>query len=762
MENIIGILNKGDYACVIKNHNEVRTFTQRGVSDLYELLTNDKDFLQGAYVADKIVGKASAALMIAGGVKKIYTHIISRQALNILKGKDIEVEYEKEVPVIINRDQTDWCPMEKLCYQENSVDAILNIIKDFLNKPKLKTLGLFFIGLALSIGAKGQEKPDSLKKTKVYPIEEVTVTGTRNKTDIRHLPMSISIVSNEQIRESQEQSLLPVLNEQVPGLFITSRGIMGYGVSTGAAGTMSLRGIGGSPTTGLLVLIDGEPQYMGLMGHPIADVYQTMLAEKVEVVRGPASVLYGSNAMGGVINIVTPELGKDTIFNQARLSYGSYNTLQSGISNSISKGRFGSKIAASYNRTDGQRANMEFDQWSGYTKLSYDINKAWNTFADVNLSHFNASNPGPVDEPITDNDSHITRGMASFSVENNYSSTSGALKLYYNWGRHKINDGYTTGEEPLDYRFHSKDKMTGISWYQSATLFQNNRITIGMDYQHFGGKAWNEYVDSHNNSYMADTTLNEIAVYADFRQSFNNLLTLDAGIRYDHHSQMGTQWIPQAGISLHLPQTLEVKANVSKGFRNPTIRELYMFRSKNPDLKPESVMNYEISVSQHLFNNEFYYAVNLFYLDGDNMIQTVFTDGRPMNINTGKIKNHGIETTVSYRINQLWSANANYSWLHMKYPVVAAPEHKAFAGIGYSKGKYNVSTGLQYINGLYTSVDPDKKENFLLWGLRAGYRLGRTLNLFANGENLLAQHYEINAGYPMPKATINGGININF
>lgn len=96
---------------------------------------------------------------------------------------------------------------------------------------------------------------------------------------------------------------------------------MGYGVSNGAAGGISLRGIGGSPTTGLLVLIDGHPQYMGLMGHPIADAYQSMLAEKVEVVRGPASVLYGSNAMGGVINIVTRRQREDGVRTGVRLGY---------------------------------------------------------------------------------------------------------------------------------------------------------------------------------------------------------------------------------------------------------------------------------------------------------------------------------------------------------------------------------------------------------------------------------------------------------
>ena len=88
-----------------------------------------------------------------------------------------------------------------------------------------------------------------------------------------------------------------------------------------------------------------------------------------------------------------------------------------------------------------------------------------------------------------DNDSRITRGMTSFALQNKYENTSGALSFFYNWGRHKINDGYGTGEEPIDDRFNSKDRMMGLSWYQSATLFTGNRLTLGFDYLHFGGHA---------------------------------------------------------------------------------------------------------------------------------------------------------------------------------------------------------------------------------------------------------------------------------
>ena len=122
-------------------------------------------------------------------------------------------------------------------------------------------------------------------------IDSVVVTGARYASDIRHLPMSVAVVDRDEIVRRQEASVLPLLTEQVPGLFVTGRGVMGYGVSDGAAGGISLRGIGGGSAAQMLVLIDGHPQYMGLFGHPIADAYQSMLAERVEVVRGPASVL---------------------------------------------------------------------------------------------------------------------------------------------------------------------------------------------------------------------------------------------------------------------------------------------------------------------------------------------------------------------------------------------------------------------------------------------------------------------------------------
>ncbi|WP_302781590.1 TonB-dependent receptor [Alistipes finegoldii] len=627
---------------------------------------------------------------------------------------------------------------------------------------KSKLFVLLLLGGIVPVCALRSETADSLRNGKTYPIGEVVVTGTRHETDVRHLPMTISVVGRQKIAEGFQPSLLPTLTEQIPGLFVTGRGIMGYGVSGGAAGQMTLRGVGGGPTTGLLVLIDGHPQYMGLMGHPIADACQSMLADRVEVVRGPASVLYGSNAMGGVINIVTRRMHEDGVKTDLHAGYGSYNTLETEVTNQVRAGRFTSTVTGSYNGTDGHRRNMGFEQYGGYAKLGYRIAQAWDLYADVNLTHFNAQNPGAVSAPILDNKQHITRGMTSFTLRNDYGKTSGTLSFFYNWGRHRINDGYSPGEEPLNYRFNSRDRMLGVSWYQSVALFRGNRLTMGIDWQHFGGKAWNRYLNGGPDKTTADKTMNEAAGYVDFRQSLTHWLTLDAGLRLDHHSHAGTEWVPQGGLSFLLPHNAQIKAMVSKGFRFPTIREMYMFPPQNPDLKPEKLMNYELSFTQRVSGGALSYGVSVYYIDGDNMIQTVPVDGRPKNINTGRIENWGVEGDAAWRINPAWAVSANYSYLHMAYPVVAAPEHKLYAGVDFSRRRWKASTGVQYVHGLYTSVKPVAKDNFVLWNASVTFRATRWLDLFVRGENLLAQRYEINAGFPMPKATAIGGMNVNF
>ena len=118
MESIIDILHKGGYSCVMKNREEVRTFTQRGVADLYDL-----------YQAD-------SALMVLGGVREVYTDIISEPALAVLHKANIRVECVQIVSRIWNRNRTGWCPLETLCYELESPEAMYPVIQNFVERMR--------------------------------------------------------------------------------------------------------------------------------------------------------------------------------------------------------------------------------------------------------------------------------------------------------------------------------------------------------------------------------------------------------------------------------------------------------------------------------------------------------------------------------------------------------------------------------------------------------------------------------------------------
>lgn len=597
--------------------------------------------------------------------------------------------------------------------------------------------------------------------TASHRIDEVVVTGARYKSDVRHLPMTISVVGNDKLNENHISSVIPTLTRLVPGFFSTSRGIIGYGVSTGAAGAMRVRGIGSMAN--LLVLIDGLPQYAGLYGHPIADSYRTMLAEKVEVLRGPASVIYGSNAMGGVVNIVTRQSDGQGIHTDISLQGGSYGTVETSAVSRMRSGRMHAVAGASYARTDGHRKNSDFEQVGGFLKLGYDIDSHWAVTADADLNYFESANPGTVANPLTDNFMMITRGMASLSLTNEYERTSGALRTFFNWGHHHINDGYGVNGTPQTAFYLHNDRMGGFSVYQSVALTKGNRITAGVDYFSFGGRAWNRTVADGTEKDIIDKTVDEVAGYVDVRQDITPWLIADAALRLNHHSVAGSEWVPQGGLTWLLPGNARVKAMVGKGFRNAVIRELFMYKPANKDLEPERMWNYELSFRQSLMDGRLGYGVNVFYLKAENMIATVMTDGKPLNVNTGKTENSGVEVEADYSIGSHWNVNANYSFLHMSNPQLASPEHKAFVGAACRYGRFTANAGMQYVAGLYTAVGANEhKESFLLLNVTAGYMLHRGLQAFAKGDNLLAQRYETIAGFPMPKAVVMAGANWSF
>lgn len=621
----------------------------------------------------------------------------------------------------------------------------------------IKRLLFAAIPLILTLGANAKDA-DTLKT--------VVVTGSRYEVEERQQPNTVSSIDRSTLTQGHQLSMMPALMQHVPGLLITSRGMLGYGLSTGGSGNMVLRGVT-SGSGGVMVLIDGNPQYSGIYGHSIADGYLNMIAEKVEVLRGPASALYGSNAMGGVVNIITRQHNEDGIHTDISLGGGSYGTWQAEATNQVKKGKFTLHTAAQYSHSDNHRPNMAFTQYGGFIKAGYHLNQAWNLSANISLTHFNASNPGTVAAPKLDNDQWITRANAALTLSNNYDWTYGALNVYDNFGRHKIDDGHEASSPAQTDFFRSKDALAGVAWHQSFRCFKGNQLTVGIDYQHIYGRAW--YTDKQTGETVltpkrkmqsTHTHENEWAGYLDFRQEITRLLTLDAAIRYDHHSVAGGEWVPQVGIVVRPIATGEIKAMVSRGFRNPTTKEMYLYGTANHDsLHAESMMNYELSWRQRLLENRLHYGLTLFLTKGDNMIQTI----AGKNVNSGTFSNKGVEMDLDWHINSHWALHTNHSYLSMKNVLAGAPRYKGFLGANFRSGKWQAEAGVQQLSGLcLKNGDADHLEHATLLHASVDYSPVPYLQLWLRGENLLAQRYQINDGYPMPRATFMAGVKFSF
>ncbi|MBP1669362.1 MAG: ligand-gated channel protein, partial [Bacteroidetes bacterium] len=586
---------------------------------------------------------------------------------------------------------------------------------------------------ALSSNAQERSMQDTTK------IDEVVVTGTKTRVSRNNVPLTVSVVTGKQVEESSESALLPVLSEQVPGVFVTERGITGFGVSTGAAGGITIRGVGGNPNTQVLILLNGNPQFMGIMGHPLPDAYIASDVQKVEVIRGPASTLYGSNAMGGVINIITKEQTREGLGANARIMYGSYNTQKYMVNAGLKKKGFTALASFNHDHTDGHRDSSDFTINNGYADLGYEINSHLNLKANFSLANFDATDPGQ-ENAKAGNTIDITRGMGSISFNNRFEKTSGSANFFFNFGEHNITDG-----------FHSNDRNVGTIVYQSFSLFKGNTITLGADFKIYGGMAENSKAMGGNGMVFTDTTVQEIAGYAHVQQLLFEKLMINAGIRLENNSGFGTEPVPSFGLAYSLLSTTTFKASVAKGFRSPTIRELYMWGTANASLEPERMINYEVGVLQKLHKNKISLELTLFKSKGNNMIKAITNEGVTKYQNTGAFSNLGLEFAGTYAPLANLSFRANYTFIHMDQPIIATPEHMVNLNGSYAWKNLAFSLSAQSVRNLYLTVTPaEEKESYTLLHTKIAYKINKYVDVFVKGENLTNAKYIINAGYPMP------------
>lgn len=654
----------------------------------------------------------------------------------------------------------------------------------------MKTKKSVLIGMAMmSIASQAAERVDS---SRVYGLQDVVVTGSNQATSHNLLPYTVSVISSKQLESSGKTQLLAAISGEVPSLFVSQRNIFGFGVSSGGSGGIKIRGVGGSPTNSILMMVDGQPQFAGLFSHPVADFYETEYVDHVEVLRGPGSVLYGSNAMGGVINVITKRAQQDGVHTVLTSQYGSYNTWQNSLTNMVRKGKFSSLVSLGYDRTDGLQDHFDFKQSSVYAKVGYDFSKNWSLAADYSLMNFIGNDPIYAKLRANNPDAtdiyhqNITRGEASITLSNQYgeapslasisegtfaSSTKGTIRLYYSYGNHYIDD---------PSHFHSLDDRFGILAYQNFNPWKMATATLGFDFNTYRGKipmsGGHAYGDGSHPAQMQTISSKSITEYSPYitlqQMLLEGVLTLNGGLRMANSDKFGTHWLPQVGFTVRPAEGWSIKASLAKGYRNPSFREMYLYAPANPDLDPEDMMNYELTLGKY-FSRYFSIDVTGYFSEGSNMIQTasvpVSSDasgngGTTMrNINTGSFINKGIEVSAQSHPTDALSLRASYSYMHTSInQLTVAPKNQYFLGIGWQALKQlSVDAELKGVGGLYVADDV-KHQNYALLGIRLTYKPVKLLDIFAHFDNVTDARYEINRGYEMPGFNVMGGVKLKF
>jgi outer membrane cobalamin receptor len=585
------------------------------------------------------------------------------------------------------------------------------------------------------------------------PGEEVVVrlrpAVVRNSVEVvvRDESTSGPVVSTAvEIERSGARTVFDAVDQLVPGAFVTRRGVMGYGISTNGTGSVSIRGVSGSPNTGVLVVVDGRPDVQGLMGHPLPDFYSLSDAGTVSVTEGPASVLYGSNAMGGAIEVrpPSPEPGVST---RLSTSLGSYLTGQHRLAQSMRWEKFYYLMTAGVSHTGGDRPSSAFRDQDASLNTGYTISPVWRGSVEGRYGHFHVEDPGPVTAPLSNSYARVGRGGFSANLDNSAGRSWGYLRFFQSYGNHYITDG-----------FRSTDSTSGIRLSQNFALTPELAVEVGSDVVRYGGRARNVTAQI---DYGAHSILSA-AGFSRLQWTPSTRARLYAGLRYDHNSAAGAIMVPEAGASYTLKDGYTVSASVARGFRNPTIRELYLFPAPNPLLQPEHMWNYQTSIHARPAKSVAA-SVTGYYSDLSDMI---VTQGRYPNLrlaNAGRALNRGLEGTLRWRPMKRTSLQSGYAYLRSTNLAPYVPEQKINYSAEFDAGKAFVHLGGVTVGRRWAdSAHSRKMSGYTVVTCRVMIPVRKHWSVFATLDNLFDRRYEVVPGYTMPGVNAAGGVTVSF
>lgn len=598
-----------------------------------------------------------------------------------------------------------------------------------------------------------------------YVGEEVVVSATRTLNRISDAGgSSVTVITSEEIRNSGQPTVVDVI-----------KGVAGIDVaSNGGLGSNSSIFLRGADATYTLVLIDGVPvndPSDGTRAPNLSNLIVDNIA-RIEIVRGPSSMLYGSGASAGVINIITRKAG-DKPETYAGAEGGAYGTYKYYAGTSGRKGIMDYSIGFSRLKTDGFSSTDKRNSWINPTGRSFEKDGYDNTtlsgnfgfrFSDhisleTSLRHTDASteydNPG-VDLIGNDQDSEQFSGRVALKM--NYQPLLSTV--YYNVSSQ--NRSYISNDV-LNAKYHGF--IYEIGWQGDLSVTDNNIVSIGLN-------AQNERIDQKSYGLYASSVDHDVssnAIFLEDQWRFGNLRFV-GGIRYEDNEKFGDKTTFRIAPSYSLGDTM-FKFSYATAFKAPSLYELYSMYG-NEQLKAETSEGWDAGIEQKI-GKRVTVGSTYFHTDYDDRIAFDLSTWKYAQAE-GKTRTLGVENFVEWRPSDSLTAVMNYTYTYTRdandSELARRPKNKVGLTCSWkATDRLKLNTNVQWVGSRRDSgarnddgVITGKLDSYLLVNLATSYRLSDNFEVYGRIDNIFDKYYEDAWGYATPGRSAYAGMKVNF
>ena len=606
-------------------------------------------------------------------------------------------------------------------------------------------------------------------------IEEVVVSATRIEIPVREVGSSVTVISGSQIEEQQKPTVPDVLRT-VPGLDVVKRQ---------GATSVFMRG---SKSEHTLVLIDGiEMNDPVSPGRAFDFSYLTVdNIERIEVIRGPQSTLYGSDAIGGVINIITKK-GKGSPEGFVSAEAGSFNTFRerAGISGENSLANYSVGISrldtdgiSAADRDDGNHEDDGLENTSVSGRVGF---TPWESFGldfilrwiDAEADIDNSGGAGGDDPNYTTETQQLYfRSQASLVLMDDLWEQKLGFSLT-DYSREGDND--TDADHPDDLSRDSYDgKIIKFDWQHDLYLHETNTLTLGVETEAEKGRSdyYSQSIYGPYSSIFGEETARTRSFYLQDRITLRNSFFTTLGVRVDDHDRFGTETTYRLTLAYCINQTgTTIKGSYGTGFKAPTLYQLYSAYG-DENLDPEESTGWDVGVEQSLFGKKLTLSATYFSNDFDDLID--YDTGLWKYINVAEAKSHGIELSATLVPIGDLTLRAGYTYTDTqdkttREDLLLRSKNSFGLNVDYRiLNKANINLDISYVGARYDndfSTWPATRvrlDPYTLVNLAVSYDITGTIKLFSRVENLFDEEYEEVKGYGTAGFSAYGGLKVTF